>query len=490
MISRNTAPIPAFYPQARTSPGTHLREFSMRPALLHDVLAGALALAACAGLAGAVQPSPTAAKPAPEPATAPAAPAEDAAARTALDRSLAAVQKLSALSYKAKLEGDWSAEGGVEGGGTYSVALQKADAGGWMIRILGSHTPVDGPAREADAAFDSITARSIARADKTITEMAAVDLTEARGFFAGQSVAAPVLWGWLAGGVAFEGFTASGLSEHDISGELCDVVVLMRTVEPVTDAGVKDAAPRLERLRVAIAKGDALPRRIEWTSTPRGDGTRAGIRRMIMLEAVEADRPVAASSFVPAAPEGYTVKPLPSPSQQARRQRDAERREAQQRDREQRQTRRPARAAGPELGKPAPDFAHKTPEGDEVTLASLRGKVVLLDFWATWCTPCIKAMPTMQEFHETYADRGLVVLGMNTWERGDPVKFKKDKGYTYQTLLKTDDAAKAYALGGIPTFFIIDREGNLARTVSGWGGAASKREMKQAIEKALAGGKN
>lgn len=453
----------------------------MRAVLVHAFAVGALALAA-----GAAEPAPTVGKTPPVQAAAAEAPAEHAGARAALERSLAAVQKLSALRYKASLEGDWSGSGGVNGGGNYTVAAQKADAGGWMVRVLGTHAPAQGPALEADAAFDSVTARAIAKADKTVSEMAAADLGEARGFFADHAAGAPVLWGWLSAGVPFEGFTPVGLSEEVVAGEACEVVVLTRASEPAADAGANQ--PRVERVRLAIAKSDALPRSIEWTGGPKGEDARAQARRSMTLEAVEADRPVAASTFVPPTPEGFTVKPLPSPSQQARRQRDAERRE--QRERQQREARRPARAQGPEMGKPAPDFAHKTPDGAEITLASLRGKVVLLDFWATWCTPCIRAMPAMQKFHETYADRGLVVLGMNTWERGDPVKFKKEKGYTYQTLLKTDDAAKAYALGGIPAFFIIDREGNLVWSGTGWGGEATRRDMDTAIQQALGAGKN
>jgi len=119
------------------------------------------------------------------------------------------------------------------------------------------------------------------------------------------------------------------------------------------------------------------------------------------------------------------------------------------------------------VGSVAPDWTLKTPDGKEVSLRSLRGKVVLLDFWATWCGPCRMAMPDVQKLYEKYKDKAVAVYGVCTWERGDPVAFMQQKGYTYPILLKGDDVAARYRVTGIPTFYLIDPEGKILMAYSG-----------------------
>ena len=122
------------------------------------------------------------------------------------------------------------------------------------------------------------------------------------------------------------------------------------------------------------------------------------------------------------------------------------------------------------VGSKAPDWSLQTPDGKTVSLSTLRGSVVVLDFWAVWCGPCVAAMPHVQKLHEKYNGKGVKIFGLNTWERegNDPVKFMKDKEYTYGLLLKSDDVAKAYGVSGIPTFYIIDQKGNIAHTAVGF----------------------
>ena len=112
------------------------------------------------------------------------------------------------------------------------------------------------------------------------------------------------------------------------------------------------------------------------------------------------------------------------------------------------------------LQKEAPDFTLKDLDGKEVRLASLRGKVVLIDFWASWCRPCVEALPHIQKLHEELKEKGLVVLGINAEPADVALKFMQDKGYTFTTL--TDEGKTAWALykvQGIPTTLVIDKEG-------------------------------
>jgi len=135
-------------------------------------------------------------------------------------------------------------------------------------------------------------------------------------------------------------------------------------------------------------------------------------------------------------------------------------------------TRRPAgRSLGLlPVGSAAPNWSLKSGSGKMVSLKGLRGKVVLLDFWATWCGPCRLAMPEVQKLHERFKDKGVAVFGVNVGERSpraDPVKFAKSKGYTYGQLLGGAAAARDYHVRGIPTFYVIGKDGKILYATSG-----------------------
>lgn len=122
-----------------------------------------------------------------------------------------------------------------------------------------------------------------------------------------------------------------------------------------------------------------------------------------------------------------------------------------------------------EVGTAAPDFTLKDAAGHDVALHDLRGKVVLLDFWATWCGPCKLAMPGLQKLHEKYADKPVQIIGVNCRERGaDPVAFMKSKNYTYTLLVQGDAVALQYQVRGIPTFYLIAPDGKIALANAGF----------------------
>ncbi len=140
-------------------------------------------------------------------------------------------------------------------------------------------------------------------------------------------------------------------------------------------------------------------------------------------------------------------------------------------------------------GSQAPDWELKTPDGKVVSLKSLRGKVVVMDFWSSWCGPCKMAMPGLQKVHEQFKDKPVAILGINCRERSPDgekkgLEFVRQKGLTYTQLMKGDSVEKAYKVGGIPCFYIIGPEGKVIYATSGFQPRLHEY-MSQLIEKSL-----
>ncbi|HTS17423.1 MAG TPA: TlpA disulfide reductase family protein [Verrucomicrobiae bacterium] len=116
------------------------------------------------------------------------------------------------------------------------------------------------------------------------------------------------------------------------------------------------------------------------------------------------------------------------------------------------------------VGDPAPDFSVMDLSNHPVTLASYRGqKVVVMDFWATWCGPCRMGMPGLQDLHDKYKDRGLEVLSVNQGESANQVSnFIQRKKYSFHVVLDADGAVgNKYGVQAIPTLVAIDKQGNV-----------------------------
>jgi thiol-disulfide isomerase/thioredoxin len=95
-------------------------------------------------------------------------------------------------------------------------------------------------------------------------------------------------------------------------------------------------------------------------------------------------------------------------------------------------------------------------------IEELRGKVVLLDFWATWCSPCVEKMPQVEALHQKFGKRGLVVIGVHSAGRSDKAgPFVKDKGITFPVLIDSGETARRYAVEAAPVYFLIDKSGKL-----------------------------
>jgi cytochrome c-type biogenesis protein len=119
-------------------------------------------------------------------------------------------------------------------------------------------------------------------------------------------------------------------------------------------------------------------------------------------------------------------------------------------------------------GEPAPDIELKTTDGQPLKLSDLRGQVVLLNFWATWCVPCRSEIPGLNEMQRELAGRGFKVLGVSTSDSADLVReYQKDVRQDYTVALGDDSVAAKYAVGVLPTTFVIDREGRIRHKIIG-----------------------
>jgi peroxiredoxin/outer membrane lipoprotein-sorting protein len=128
-------------------------------------------------------------------------------------------------------------------------------------------------------------------------------------------------------------------------------------------------------------------------------------------------------------------------------------------DRRERQQKAPLTSAGTA----APDFTLQDLDGKQVKLSDLRGKAVLLDFWATWCAPCRAVMPVVELLHRDFKHQGLVVYGVDDEDPQGVSKFLQKFGYTLPILHDADrKVANKYEVGGIPTMILIDKQGKIA----------------------------
>jgi peroxiredoxin len=121
----------------------------------------------------------------------------------------------------------------------------------------------------------------------------------------------------------------------------------------------------------------------------------------------------------------------------------------------------PGGDVAPEEGAYAPNFELETLDGGEARLADFRGHPVVLNFWASWCSPCKKEIPQFVAAHTQYAGEGLVIIGLNLQEGMDVVRpFAEEWGMNFPVLIDRDaDVGDEYRLLGLPTTFFIDSDG-------------------------------
>jgi cytochrome c biogenesis protein CcdA/peroxiredoxin len=144
-----------------------------------------------------------------------------------------------------------------------------------------------------------------------------------------------------------------------------------------------------------------------------------------------------------------------------------------------------ASATGLQIGNRAPNFQAVNDKGDTVKLSDYRGKVVILNFWATWCGPCRVEMPEFEKAYQAQADKGFVVLAVNNRETTDKVAaFRSDMALTFPIIMdENGDLQSKYSIQGYPTTYVIDRKGVIVAVQPGPMTAA---QVSQLVDRALA----
>ncbi|WP_322508818.1 TlpA disulfide reductase family protein, partial [Anaerolinea sp.] len=119
----------------------------------------------------------------------------------------------------------------------------------------------------------------------------------------------------------------------------------------------------------------------------------------------------------------------------------------------------------------APDFELRSIDGGTIRLSDLQGKVVILNFWASWCPPCREEMPALQRVYQVHQSQGVEVIAVNATSQdtlSDVLNFVQDNGLTFSVLLdEQGDVQSTYRISGLPTTFFIDREGKIRELIIG-----------------------
>lgn len=223
-----------------------------------------------------------------------------------------------------------------------------------------------------------------------------------------------------------------GVSE--VAGIPCDLVRVSYEDDP-------------EDSRWCLGRADHLPRRLEWIGE---EGS-----TVLEIRDVESGVSVATTDFVLALPEGYaSVEP----------------------------------SYGPPPGTVAREWTLATPEGDRVSLADLRGQVVVLEFWATWCAPCREALAGLEKLTREWEGLPVRAFAVNSLESGDPLQAFKDLGIDVPLLLEGDEIHRDYAKGSLPAVVVLDREGRHYGVGLGYLGEGSREYLRTLVAGALAEG--
>lgn len=418
--------------------------------------------------------------------TADAKPAEakiDPEAQRVFDTAREALKKIRDITFKVKQEG--AGQSGESASGVLTITLPEKPAMGLPFDKYKATLLDDKGQPKSDWSIDG---KKVYKIDHAAKKFYTLEVKDTHTLMPPEE-----LWGilpqWLfEDRTEMPGMKTISLTlgkDAEIAGVKCRVLTRIQEIEmpameeedePAADAksdkGDKTDKPAkaekkpgkiIVTLTKHIAIDDMLPRKVELSYTSQGMGDMGRDMHMVSeMAALKANAGVKDDEFVLKAPDGFTSETgtfdnmgLQDP--------DAE-----------------APKLKAEAGKPALPFKLKDAKDNEVTLDSLKGRVVLLDFWATWCGPCKAAMPSIQKLHEKFADKPVTVIGVNCWEQKPEtaIKYVEKQKYTYTLLLKGDDLAKAYGISGIPTLILIGKDGNVLEASVGFG----EGEMDHLIE--------
>lgn len=376
------------------------------------------------------------------------------AAKAALEQMAEAVAKAKAISYHIEAKGV---------GGVFEmlpvtkaevIAVRGDTPGTWKMRVSGRATAAGMEPTEVTYVCDGARHTWIDYPNKRVLERGGTDQLPV-----GQAV--------MTASVR-ELFEAQPFSKErqmptmkmepqaDLDGVKCDVIFL-------------DPGPEQTKTRYYIATTDRLPRRIEMIIQGAGiDG-----KRVSDLTRVKIDTEPPPGAFAISTPDGFTFNSVFVPNTPTATATAVPQRE---------------RPVGPNVGELAPDFTHNSAGGDKVQLYSLRGNVVVVDFFGTWNLSSKRTTAEVEKIAKQYKDKPVKVFGLAVREASDAAvtKFFKDNNLTYPVLLKADESAKAYRVKKYPTLFVIGKDGEVVYTISSYD-EKSYKEITDAIDRALEG---
>ncbi len=397
-----------------------------------------------------------------------------------------AMKQTKSLAYQGRL----TSVAGEGPSGACEIMMKRAadERGvGWKLYIGGEITPLGASdPQKLQVAFDGIVGRSLKESEKAIAEKTAVDAGALGTFLESQSAKDLVVWNLISGEpLKKDGGEITGEGTRDVGGEACDVV-LVKAGEVGT--------------RYYIASADHLPRKIEMLVSAAGSATQKSpkpapmrVARTLTLSDVKHNVMIAENTFIMDVPDGFTVRAIKNPPPK----KDEAAGKLAGGDRPggtppgpRQKTQTPGLLPP---GSAAPAWTLKDGDDKPISLADFSGKVVVLDFWGSWCPPCRAALPSMQKISEKYKAKGVVVIGVNFEQDpdADPKKFMADLGITYKLARGAETIADKYRVPGWPTFYVINRAGEIVWGSVGFSKAQAEeheRAMSEAIDEALADG--
>ncbi len=358
-------------------------------------------------------------------------------ARNLLRASAESIVKAATFSYHAKREpgGAFAGQLATTEGDVTIARIDGDDALGARLRATGvNHVPHNDQPLEFTNAYDGKTIQSLRGWEKTLIEG-----EPAQG--------AGMLLSDGGTGLLLEPFFTTDSYGDELRGK--SRLAGESTISEIACVIVEVTMPpgtSYQRIRWHISKDDHLPRRSEMLYTIDGaEGSQiTSISALRSGSSVKVDD----DQFRIALPDGFERKSF-----------------------EQASTLLP-------VGAEAPDWTLTDAQGQQHTLSKMRGKIAVLDFWATWCGPCKAAMPAVQSLHEKFRHNDVLVLGISCKDRGKPAEYFQQKGYTYGCLLDGDAVATQYGVNAIPVFYIIGRDGKILFRQEGYNEAMEQRVAK------------